>query len=321
MFHTTIKSRVGEDISILIKLDNHSGNYLCECGTASDLTVKECQDTKAIFISHTHIDHFIHFDFVLRHQIGIGEKVIICGPKGITEQVQSKIKGYNWNLIEAGAIFYEIREILPDHKIMVSEIAPPKWERGRISEQESQFIFQNEHFTVQHTILDHKTPSIAYLFKEKNSINIDLTDSPFQGGKWIKALKEAFENNTPNTSIDIGGKQMLARELFQLLKVKKGDTVGIIMDHAANTKNHRKIAALFKNCNKVFIESFYKTSDKTLAINNYHSYSTESANIMRQCGVKEAVPVHFSRKYKAEERAELIQEFETTFNGIENERN
>ncbi len=48
MFLPEIKSEPSEDISILIKLDNHSDFYLCECGQASRLTVKDCQQTTAI---------------------------------------------------------------------------------------------------------------------------------------------------------------------------------------------------------------------------------------------------------------------------------
>ena len=112
-----LKSKIGEDISILVRLDNHTPSYICECGDASELTLKECQNTEGIFISHTHIDHFINFDQILRHQIGIQKRIIICGPIGIIDQVQSKIKGYSWNLIEAGAITYEIREIIDEQKI------------------------------------------------------------------------------------------------------------------------------------------------------------------------------------------------------------
>jgi len=77
MFLPEVKSKFNEDISILIKLDNYSSNFICECGDASDLTVKECQNTEAIFVSHTHIDHFINFDFILRHQIGIGRRKMV----------------------------------------------------------------------------------------------------------------------------------------------------------------------------------------------------------------------------------------------------
>lgn len=313
MFKPEIKSRIGEDISILVKLDNHPWNYLCECGDASDLSVKEVQNCNAIFISHTHIDHFVNFDAVIRHQIGIQRKVIICGPQGIAKQVQSRIKSYTWNLIQKGAILYEIREVLSDKQIIVYELEPPIWDLKEIRTISDNTIFEEKSFVVTSTLLDHKTPTLAYQFKENDTIKIDIKSSGFQGGKWVKELKEAFQNNATETIISIGEKDFKAKDLFHLLHIQKGDSLGVIMDHAANKENHEKIIAHFLNCNKVFIESFYKQEDKALAELNYHSYSSMSGKVMKDAQVKEAIPVHFSRKYKSEDIVTLIDEFEEAF--------
>ena len=199
MFRPEIKSKIGEDISILVKLDNHPWNYLCECGDASDLTVKEVQNCNAIFISHTHIDHFVNFDTVIRHQIGIQRKVVICGPEGIAQQVQSKIRSYTWNLIQKGAILYEIREVISDHQIMVYEIEPPIWDLKETRTIEGNTIFEDQSFVVKATILDHKTPVLAYKFKENDTVKIDIEASGFRGGKWVKTLKDAFQNQETET--------------------------------------------------------------------------------------------------------------------------
>ncbi len=316
MFLPELKSKFDEDISILISLDNYSSHFICECGDASGLTVKECQNTEAIFISHTHIDHFINFDFILRHQIGIARKIVICGSEGIISQVQSKIKGYQWNLIEKGAITYEIREIKNTGQIVSVEISPPDWEIVKLKEEtkHSKTIYSNERFVVDFTILDHKTASIAYLFKEKDSVKINIENSDFKGGPWVSKLKKAFEIGADSTIIEIEGKVYKANELFHLLEIKKGDTLGVIMDHAANKPNHEKIKSLFEACNKVFIESFYMLKDKEFAKSNYHSYSEASAKIMKDSNVKTAIPVHFSRKYKEDEVNILLDEFHTEFN-------
>jgi ribonuclease BN (tRNA processing enzyme) len=112
MIKATLKSRLQEDICLMLQVENHSLSYLCDCGMASDLTVKDCRDTAAIFVSHTHIDHFIGFDQVMRHQLGIGRRVIVCGPAGIAQNVQHKMLAFNWNLMKDDelAVSYEVRE-------------------------------------------------------------------------------------------------------------------------------------------------------------------------------------------------------------------
>lgn len=313
MFTPEVKSQKDEDICILIRVENHSYNYICECGEAKSLTVKECQNTKAIFISHTHIDHFVNFDAILRHQIGIKQRIVICGPKGITKQVQSRIQSYCWNLIAEDAIIYEVREIQSQETIKRAELKPPFWEITSLEDTSPPTIYENELFEVTYTILDHKTETIAYLFKGRDKTKIDLQKGDFKGGKWVKDLKTAFEADDLNAIIDIEGNVYKASDLFYLIEVKKGKKLGVIMDHAASPSNHKNILITFKDADQVFIESFYKIEDKEAAISNYHSYASESGRIMKECLVKEAIPVHFSRKYNEIDIEELIKEFERAY--------
>lgn len=309
MFLSEVKSTYKEDISILVKLDNHPWNYLCECGEAKKLTVKDIQNCNAIFISHTHIDHFANFDAVIRNQIGIQRKVTICGPSGIAKQIQSRLQSYTWNLINEDAITYEIREYVSENKIIIYQTTPPSWDLKKVGEIDSNIIFKDAFFEVTGILLNHKIDTLAYKFKEYDTIKIDLESSGFNGGKWIQDLKDAFKNKEKKKIIIIDQAEYIAEDLFHLLHVKKGDSVGIIMDHAANDENHSKIKSHFYQCNKVFIESFYLERDKEFAITNFHSYSTMSAKIMNDSEVAHPIPVHFSRKYDQKEIQELTEEF------------
>ena len=124
-------------------------------------------------------------------------------------------------------------------------------------------------------------------------------------------MKNAYEQGNESSLIKIGDQDFKAAELFYMLETKKGDSLGVIMDHAADDSNHKKIRSLFQDCNQAFIECFYKAEDKEFAAQNFHSYSEKSAKIMKTCNVKTATPVHFSRKYKEEEVKVLLQEFYT----------
>lgn len=314
MFKPELKSQLGEDVSILIKLDNHSRYYIGECGEAKDLSVKEIQNTEAIFISHTHIDHFVNFDSIIRHQIGIQRRIVICGPQNIAKQVQARLKSYTWNLIEKGSIVYEIRELISDNEIKVFEIEPPIWELIELGHQKINTIFKSKTFRVEAVLLDHKTPSMAYKFIEDDSIKIDLSKSDFKGGKWVNDLKNAFISQDLEKMICINSVEYPAKEWFHLLEIRKGDTLGVIMDHAASDSNKNKIEQLFKDCKTVFIESFYKEAERDLADKNFHSYSRASGKIMKKIGVQNPIPVHFSRKYNSREITELKNEFFRAFN-------
>lgn len=307
MLQAEIKSLLKEDISILIKVANSGKHYLCDCGEASLLTVKEIQTVSAVFISHTHIDHFANFDGIFRHQIGSGEKVVICGPKNIHHQVEARLKSYTWNLIDEKAIEYEIREIVSKEEINVYTIRPPHWNLELVKTQN--FLFEDEYVNVDFAILDHKTDSIAYLFKEKDTVTFHENASDFKKGKWISELKTAFESNDEDKEIEIEGILYKASELFHLLSRNEGYKLGVIMDHAVDEINYQKIKSVFINADLVYIETFYKDTDQEFAKINYHSFASASGKIMNDCKVKQAVPIHFSRRYTEDDQ----QEIETAF--------
>lgn len=307
MLQAEIKSLLKEDISILIKVANSGKHYLCDCGEASLLTVKEIQTVSAVFISHTHIDHFANFDGIFRHQIGSGEKVVICGPKNIHHQVEARLKSYTWNLIDEKAIEYEIREIVSKEEINVYTIRPPHWNLELVKTQN--FLFEDEYVNVDFAILDHKTDSIAYLFKEKDTVTFHENASDFKKGKWISELKTAFESNDADKEIEIEGILYKASELFHLLSRNEGYKLGVIMDHAVDEINYQKIKSVFINADLVYIETFYKDTDQEFAKINYHSFASASGKIMNDCKIKQAVPIHFSRRYTEDDQ----QEIETAF--------
>src|SRR5512139_844174 len=63
-----------------------------------------------IFVSHTHMDHFIGFDAVLRVALGRGKTLRLFGPPGLIDNVQGKLRGYTWNLVEGYSLTIEVRE-------------------------------------------------------------------------------------------------------------------------------------------------------------------------------------------------------------------
>lgn len=312
MIHATLKNLPTEDICIHLSVDNHALQYLCECGSASLLSKKDCLSLGAVFISHTHIDHFVNFDTVLRHQLGSGMRVAVCGPKGIAKQLQAKLRAYNWNLIAKDELQYEVREIQSPERIKVYTLAPPKWNLQMQETTNDPILYQNEAIEVRFTLLDHGTTSVAYSFKEPDSLNFQQVECPFKPGPWIREVKLAYLTQTPEAPINIEGQEWRAGDLFHYFQLKKGYHLGVVMDHAAIAGNHRKILATFQDADEVYIETYYLNQDRELALQNRHSYAAASAEIMRKAGVKNAIPVHFSRRYDETQIAIIHEEFKAS---------
>ncbi len=305
-------NRPDEDICLLLTFDNHKGVYACDCGTASNLTPKECGDTKALFITHTHIDHFINFDTFIRHQIGSKFHTIICGPLGLAKSVWAKLQAYNWNLIQddpEGKMIYEVREFLDNHQYCQTIISSPKWEMGEPTIINEEHIYKNEKFFVEATPLDHKIPSLGYRFQEFDTVSIDISSSPYLGGRWVNDLKKAYLEGNEETLIEINGETIRASSLFNLLSTNTGYSVGFIMDHAGTSENHEKIATHFHTVDELYIESFYAHEEAEVALGNAHSTAKLSGKAAALAEAKKAVPLHFSRKYNEKQQRELKDEF------------
>lgn len=314
MISAQIKSRPDEDISLLLTISNHKWKYLCDCGMASRLKPGEVTRLGAIFISHTHIDHFANFDFLIRFQIGLERTITVCGPTGITANVLGKLRSYTWNLIGPEALAYEVREILPDGQIRISLLRPPLWEPEHIKDLPGGVIFENEAVSVHYVLLDHGIPSVAYRFQEPDRLK--LRDTPYKPGPWIGVVKQAFLAGDKTVPIDVYGEEHLSGEFFPFAYIQTGYRLAYVMDHAANTENHIILKDFLAAADELYIESFYRDVDRHFAEINHHSTAKSSGEIARLAGVKRAWFVHHSRRY-FKEWEDLLEEARAAFEGRE----
>src|SRR5256714_7254212 len=65
------------------------------------------------FVSHTHMDHFIGFDRLLRVALGRGKTLRLFGPPGLITNVTGKLRGYTWNLVDGYPLAIEVQEFHP----------------------------------------------------------------------------------------------------------------------------------------------------------------------------------------------------------------
>lgn len=320
MITTTIKNRIDEDICLMLNFSNHSYNYLCDCGIASDLTVKDCRDTAAIFVSHTHIDHFINFNGIVRHQLAIGRRVVVCGGRSIAKNVQCQLLSFSWDLLayDEKAVEYEVREISDTGAVDYYLLQTPKWELQHLRREEQvERIYENEFFFVRFALLDHGIKTVAYCFEEQPRTKLDTQALGYKAGAWVRDLLAAYEAGDEAAIINVHGQEVAAGEMFGALERKRGFSTVYVIDHAATEANFERIRQLCAGgVDELFIECYYAADDWEFAQKNNHSIAPLSGKIAREVGAKKATPVHFSRRYhEEEERARIMAEFFTAFEG------
>lgn len=250
----------------------HNGNlFVFDCGEGFQRQLKIMKlpigKIKKIFISHWHGDHVLGLNGLVQTLSNTQnvEKIQIYGPKNSKKYVKSMLN----------STYFEQK--IP---IEVFEFEPKDNEKIK--------IIDNLKYEIYCAKLKHSIDCIGYLYKEKDSLNIDKE----------KLKKYNILENNPilkrikmNLPIQINDKKILPS---QITYKKKGLKISFIFD----TRPCQGINLLSSNCDYLVIEAthlFSKHSQK--AEETEHMSAKESAEIALENNVKNLILTHFSPRY------------------------
>lgn len=271
-----------------------------------------------IFISHTHLDHFIGFDAVLRVALGRGKTIRLFGPAGLVENVQGKLRGYTWNLVDGYPLVIDVREFHPRHIRRVlfpasDGFAPVEHPSMPLSIDETtgQFpVLDDPMFVVRAVSLNHRIPSFAYCLEEQFHINVNkqkLRDAGLPVGSWLREVKEHVWQGKPDdflftvTLYDEHRRQDVELRLGeikeQFLSISRGQKIAYVVDARFDEDNERKIVALARHADTLYCESPYLDLDAEKASDRFHLTARQAGTMARKAQVRDLVVFHFSPRY------------------------
>ena len=326
LFHSSLVNGPFDDPALYVEFMFQKRAILFDLGSIYQLSPRNLLKISHVFVTHTHMDHFIGFDHLIRLFLGRDQTLSIYGPPGIIESVQGRLSGYNWNLV--GNYRYpfllKVLEINEDHlkeavlvcrKKFIPENPPKKIATsGGIICMENQFL-------ITAVALDHKIPSIAYLLKEQFHLNVNKEKLKRLGldvGPWLSALKEAvYDSKSDNYIIKVPAKNDIVEYELGLLKKEilvttPGQKIGYIVDCDYTPENQKKIVNLLKGIDFLYIEASFLDKDKERARETAHLTAREAGELAREAGVKELQVIHFSPKYSGNAKL-LIEEAQKAF--------
>lgn len=308
-----------EDPGVYLRIFGQKSAFLVDCGNNARLSTKDLQRVSHVFISHTHIDHFIGLDNLIRANVHIDKTIYIYGPQGIVSQVHNKFGGYTWNLRREYGLEVEIMEI-----------APKRCQRGRLSyrdgfaciyEQEhvklsDNIIVQHPQFHVQYTLLQHKIPCLAYAFIAHAHWKVSkkkLAQFPHRPGPWIKCLKRLLTENGHKQMI-IDDQQYSIAQLRKLLLIElKEQKISYVTDTIYNSETATNIAKLAYNSTIFFCEAHFMQREQQKARETYHLTTQQAGTLARRARVSQIIGFHYSPKYVGRKRKDLEQEIREAF--------
>lgn len=317
---TLVNGRTGDPVLYIETLFERRA-ILFDLGDLSNLPARKLQRLEHVFVSHTHIDHFIGFDHLLRGLVGREKTLKLYGPSGFIEHVSHKLQGYRWNLVDryVSDLALEVTEVgtaLDTHKAqfrLKSAFAVEDMSFGRATDG---ILCQEPAFRVVTAVLEHRTPCLAFAIQEAAHVNVwknRLEELGLPIGPWLRELKQAvIEKKSDDELIEAGTRPMPLGILRKAITVTPGQKVAYVTDAADTSANRAAIIALALNADLLFIEAAFARADAQLAAERAHLTTDAAGRLARAAGVRRVEPFHFSPRYSGQE-ARMLNEVMAAF--------
>jgi ribonuclease Z len=305
---------------------------LFDLGDLSALSNGTLLKVSHAFVSHTHIDHFIGFDRLLRTLFGREKTLTIFGPKNIIQNVAGKLAGFTWNLVEQCAESLTI-EVVEVHESGLLKGTFRSIERFQLcNERKAPFvdglIVDDPSFSVRVAILEHRVPCLGFLLEEKPHINIDkekLESMRADPGPWLNELKKSVMRDDPENSLvtvpfrkpeGLHLKNIpLSKLKNDLVEICRGQRIGYVVDTVFNDRNRKKVVELVESADIFFCESPFLANEEDRGRERFHLTSRQAGILAREAGVKQLQTFHFSSRHKGC-REQFYNEAQEAFQGL-----
>lgn len=300
-----------------------------DLGDISALSNREILKLTHIFVTHTHMDHFIGFDTLLRTALGREKTLHLFGPSDFSKNVEGKLAGYTWNLVNE----YETELKLEISEISRDRILTKTYKcRKKFAQQDEEsvknfsgILLEEPSFSIGAEILDHRIPCLALSLQENVHVNIireGLEELEIPVGPWLTHFKHAiYQGSDPEgefvVSWESNGRTnmrsfMLSELTERIALISKGLKLVYITDAIASPENCKKIVRLAKDSDMMFIEAPFLHKDKKVAAKKFHLTAREAGELAARAGVKNFQLFHFSPRYHGNRR-EIEEEARETY--------
>jgi ribonuclease Z len=318
-FHPRLINPPLADPGLFIPFLYEKRAILFDLGDLQVLTPRDLLKITHVFVTHTHMDHFVGFDQLLRVLLGREKELHLYGPPEFLKRVEGKLAGYTWNLVEEYPyqLKLNVTELRPNKKLTKRYTCQDRFLPDK-EVKESPFtetLLREPSFFVEAALLDHRIPCLGLSFVENFSININkerLNDEGLAVGAWLNRFKRAlYAKDDPKTPFVVTwsearkGKRERTFALGDLASkiaiISPGQKTTYITDIIGSPENMERSVMLAKDADHLFIEASFIERDKEIAKRKYHLTAREAGLIAKRAGVKHMTLFHFSPRYAGQE--------------------
>ncbi len=288
---------------------------LFDLGDNQALTPREILKISHVFVSHTHMDHFIGFDRILRLALGREKKLHLYGPRNFLKNVEGKLAAYSWNLVEnyQYRLRLNLTEIHRDYLLTRAYRCQNEFMPADKAEKHpfKDVLIDTPTFRISAAVLDHGIPCLGLAIKEHFHVNINkdaLNALELQTGPWLNDFKQALYSGTDPASefeVKLSSGQTrpfpLGELAGQIAMVAPGQKISYIADVAYSPANAERIISLAKDSDHLFIEAAFLEAQRNLAAEKHHLTARQAGELAARCGARQFTIFHFSPRYLGQE--------------------
>ncbi len=309
-FHITAINNPFDDPFLLIRILREKKALLFDLGHMDGIETGHLLKVSDIFVTHTHIDHFIGFDTMLRLLLRRDSPLRVFGPKGIIDCIEGKLKGYTWNLIRDYPLKIEAFEISGDNIYHSSFHAQNSFQRiDNILSEFNGIILIDSLFKIEGLQLLHQIPVLAFCLNEEFHININkeiLSEKGLPIGPWLSEFKKSVKKyynletkqlENQNKTFRINDSLYSLTDLMPIAVITKGQKISYVMDVSPTEDNFEKLKPFIKNSDHLFCEAYFLEKDRQRAIERHHLTAADAGRLAREAAVANLTLMHFSPKY------------------------
>jgi len=320
-FHPRLINDPFSDPGLYIPFLFEKRALLFDLGELNSLTPKELLKIDHVFVTHTHMDHFIGFDTLLRIFLGREKVLHFYGPPGFFGHVEGRLSGYTWNLVREyeNNFILKVTEVHEDNTLTRTYACREGFRPEEATAQEpfSGVLLKTPAFYVEAALLDHRVSCLGLSLVENFYVNIikeGLKRLGLETGPWINDFKKAlYDKRDMNEPFSVTWKEkgnvirkkefMLGDLAKEIALISPGQKIAYITDAGGSPENRTKILNLAKGAEHLFIEAAFMDCDSDTARKKHHLTAREAGEIAGEAGVKRFTLFHFSPRYsyKAEE--------------------
>ncbi|HEU5441354.1 MAG TPA: MBL fold metallo-hydrolase [Ktedonobacterales bacterium] len=312
----------GADNAIFVRITGRQGLYriLFDCGEGCPqaLALRDVLGTDALCFSHLHMDHIGGFDTFFRATYTRpGRPMRVYGPPETCEIMHHRFRGFLWNLYAHDPGVWYVSDVHPDRVSRLRfetheafAVAHPAGERP-ISDG---VVIVEPGFSIQALLMNHQTPSLAYILREQPRLNVAperLVSLGLPAGRWLEALKYPPEGSD---EIEVAGERYPLAELRAALVVERpGDSLAYLTDFLLDDDAMARLVPALEGVGTIVCESQYLDADIELARRHHHMTASQAARLARAAGAGELILFHLSDRYRPDTWLAMLTEARAVF--------